>query len=255
MSTPEFPRFGPQPGQSPADPLPDLPPTAPVPYQSGAPSADQPPTVPPPGYEPPPGQPQYPQGQYPPVQAPYPYPYPAPPGYGQPPYPYSYPYPQPQRRSNRTLWIVLGSVGGVLVLLCAACAVGIGLLSNQIGGFIGPIATASSFCVDEEQADYASAFTLLSTNLQGQYGEAGWEQANRAREVSYGPVQNCAPVSSGLSVAGNAATMRLQLTLNDGTHAGPITLVKEGSQWKIDTIDPGLNLLQQSAYVAARSAT
>ena len=249
MSTPELPRYGPPPGQLSADPLPDLPPTAPMPDQpSAAPPSEQPSTALPAEYGPPTGQPQYPQGRYPgqylPGQPPYPYPYPQQPGYGQPPYPSPYPYPKPARRSNRTLWIVLGAVGGVVALLFVGGTVLFGLVFGQIGGLIGPIATASSFCADEEQSDYASAYALLSTGLQRQYGEAGWYQANQTREAGNGVVQNCGPVSSGLSVAGNTATIQLQLALNDGTHTGPITLVKEGSQWKIDSIDLGLGLVQ-----------
>jgi hypothetical protein len=244
MSTSDMPPYGPPSGQSPYEPQPS--------YGSS------------------PGQPQYPQGQYPqgqypPGQPPNSYPYPAQPGYGQPaygqpgygqyPYPYGYPYPQPQKRSNRTLWIVLGIVGGVLVLCIATCAVGIALLSGPLANAIGPSVTAASFCAEEEQSNYTAAYNLLSTTLQQQMGETQWDQANQAREASNGVVQNCAPVtSSGLSVSGNTATIQLQLTLNDGTHTGPITLVKEGSRWKIDSIDPGLGILQQAAHFARHGA-
>ena len=76
-----------------------------------------------------PTQPQYQQPPYPtqPQYPPQPYPAPAtqpvPPSQ-YPPYPYSQPLPPatPPKKSRRTLWIVLGSVGGVLILCCVVSA-------------------------------------------------------------------------------------------------------------------------------------
>jgi len=89
----------PQPGFGPP------PPTAP---QYGAP---QPPQAPQPGYGYPPQQPGY--GAVPPQGGQQPYPA-APGGYPAPGYP-GY-VPQPPQKSRKTLWVVLGCVGGALLL-------------------------------------------------------------------------------------------------------------------------------------------
>jgi len=74
---------------------------------------------------------------------------------GAQPYPPNQPYlgqyappPMPPKRSNRTLWIVLGSVGGALLLLCVACSVLAITLGGQIGKQLGPTIGASGALAD-----------------------------------------------------------------------------------------------------------
>lgn len=102
--------------------------------ENNPPTGPQYPSQPP--YQPPPSQPAYPY----PAQPQYPYPYSQP--LAQPPA-------QPPKKSRRTLWIVLGSIGGVIILCCViasiASAIGNGNKNNQSGSSAtattGPTAT------------------------------------------------------------------------------------------------------------------
>ncbi len=119
------------------------------------------------------GYPTYAQGN-PPTQPAQPYPYPQPTPQPYPPYqPYPGQYappPMPPKRSNRTLWIVLGSVGGALLLICVSCSILAIVLGGQIGKQLGPAFGASvtlvNFCTAMQQQDYATAYAQFSTDLQ-----------------------------------------------------------------------------------------
>jgi hypothetical protein len=65
-------------------------------------------------------------------QPPYP-PYRQPPSTTQPDYPYPQPLPSPRppKKSHRTLWIVLGSIGGVLIACCVLVGVAAALSPNS----------------------------------------------------------------------------------------------------------------------------
>ncbi|MEU3452022.1 DUF4352 domain-containing protein [Micromonospora sp. NPDC006766] len=126
MSHPQ-PPFGPQdPNQQPAEPPTQAFPTAPMPPVPGDPYAPQPPVsgAPQPPYPPVLGEPQPPYppqppaggGPYPPPGGPYP---PAP---GQP---FGVP---PAKKSNKTVWIIVGIAAAVLLLLC--CGGGIFAVYN-----------------------------------------------------------------------------------------------------------------------------
>jgi hypothetical protein len=221
------------------------------------PNAPRTPEYPPqPGYyTPAPGYPSYPQGYppgYPPEQPAQPYPYPQQP-YTQPyqPYPGQYPPPpQAPKRSNRTLWIVLGSVAGALVLVCGVCAFAVFALGGQIGRAVGPAFSAAytvgTFCAAEERQTYATAYGHFSTSLQSQLSEEAFIANAQAHDESDGKVTNCTTSSSsgdGTSISSDSVTLNLQIERSSGpTTSGNVTLVKEGSDFKIDSIDPALGL-------------
>ncbi len=200
-----------------------------------------------------PGYPAYGQGN-PPTQPQQPYPYPQSPAQPYPPYkPYPGQYappPMPPKQSNRTLWIVLGSIGGALVLICGVCAIAAVALSGQIGKAFGPIVGASvtvaDFCVAEQDQDYATAYAQFSTNLQNQLTSEQFATNAATHDTSDGKVTSCSTDSSnssGTSISDNQVTLTLQVKRADGpTTTGNVTLVKEGSDFKIDSLDSSLGL-------------
>jgi len=221
------------------------------PYDPTPPSGGYPQNPPPyPGYPPYPGAApqQSPYGQSPYGQPPY----------GQPPYapPQVYPGypgypvpPQPQKNSNRTLWIILSVVGGVLVLACVSCVVIFGVLIGQVvnsPGFASTIAV-TSFCADERNQQYAQAYSLLSSSMQSQRTQSDFVQRSESLDTSQGTISQCQPAPAGNLQAGDtSASFSVTVTRGAGSTAtttnGTITLVKESGSWKVDNIDPSLSL-------------
>lgn len=190
-----------------------------------------------------PGYPTYAQGN-PPTQPQQSYP-------PYQPYPGQYaPPPMPPKRSNRTLWIVLGSVGAALVLICGVCAFAAIALGGQLGKALGPTIGASvtlaNFCVAEQEQDYSKAYAQFSTNLQNQVTSDQFANQAAAHDASDGKVTDCSTDSSnpsGTQVSDTQVTLSLRVKRANGpTTTGLVTLVKEGSDFKIDALDPSLGL-------------
>lgn len=206
---------------------------------------------------PPPGEmPPTPPGSPSPQQPQYPYPYPSP-GFYPYPYPYPTPYgpgPPPPRRSSTGLWVTLSILAGVIVLSCVGCGVALVLAARNVpvgalSSALGPQITATQFCAAEQTGDYVGAYELFSSQMRDQWTQDQWTAANQAREQRNGAVRDCQIVPASGSTTGDTstsgtATVQIQLTLNDGEHAGALTLVNnsDSGTWEIDAIDPGLGL-------------
>lgn len=205
-----------------------------------------------------PGYPTYTQGN-PPTQPSQPYPpQPAPQAYPPyQPYPGQYaPPPMPPKKSNRTLWVVLGSIGGVLLLLCVACSVLAVVLGGQIGKQLGPVFGASTtlvnFCTAMQEQDYTTAYAQFSTDLQGRVTEDEFTTNATKLDADQGRVTNCSTSSSasssgdsnGPTISDDSVTLDVGITRSGGassgetnnTTSGLFTFTKEGSAFKIDTI-------------------
>jgi len=232
MSTPSGP-YDPTP---PSGQYPQNPPPYPgyPPYPADAP---QPPPYSPPLYgQPPYGQPPYAQQPYGPPQV-----YPGYPGYPVPP--------QPQKNSNRTLWIILGVVGGVLVLACVLCVGGIFFLGAQVvnNPTIASTLAVTTFCADEESQQYPQAYNRLSSSMKNQMTQDQFVQRSQSLDTSQGTVSQCTPSTNGNNPATDtSASIPVTVTRGTGSTAtttnGTITMVKESGAWKIDSIDPSLSL-------------
>jgi hypothetical protein len=164
----------------------------------------------------------------------------------------------PPKRSNRTLWIVLGSVGGALLLLCVACSVLAVTLGSQIGKQLGPAIGASvtlaDFCAAMQEQDYATAYAQFSTDLQGRVTEEEFTSNATKLDADQGRVTNCSTSSSASTISGdsngptisdNLVTLNVGITRSGGatngetinTTSGSFTFTKEGSDFKIDEIE------------------
>jgi hypothetical protein len=162
------------------------PPTRPRYPDSTPPPYRQPPTRPrypeeypdstPPPYRQPPTRPRYPepQPQYP--RTPYPQ---APyyePEYPQAPYyPYSQPLPplpeKPRRSNRRTLWIVLGSIGAVLIVCCVISAIAVAANGGSVLSSIK--ATATAIDPNASAPTYAAAIIPQAKTLQADFNRVG----------------------------------------------------------------------------------
>jgi hypothetical protein len=164
--------------------------------------------------------------------------------------------PQQPRQSHKALWITLSILGGVILLSCVACsafaAISVNRLGKQITSSLGPTLTAQEFCSDMEIQDYDSAYSLFSANLQSQITSDQWNAKNQARDLHDGQVTTCTVLSNSNLPQGGRANIQIQITRNSdtpststtitGSQTGVLTIIQEGSQWKIDNIDVSLDL-------------
>ncbi|MGO8948538.1 MAG: hypothetical protein ACLQUY_12935 [Ktedonobacterales bacterium] len=204
---------------------------------------------------------------YPPAAYPYPpaaYPYP-PPNAAMPPYRPLPVYSPPRRGSLKPLWITLGVALSLVVVFCTGCSLLLSLSLAQLSSpttaappassALDPVIGAQVFCAYEIDQDYSNAYQQLSANLQSQLSEQHFESDNQARDASSGPVIGCsaAPKSSNPEDEGPAAsptTLSLYVWLGAAatSHAPPlglsgnITMVQEGSSWKVDALDRAVRL-------------
>jgi hypothetical protein len=179
---------------------------------------------PPPAYQTPP------EYQVPPAQLPYQAPPPAYPPYGSPGQPaYGAPGPgisgagiPPAKRSRRTLWIVLGIVGGVVII-------GIIALFALVSAFAStPPKTLDTFCNAIKSRDYQTAYNQLSSFRKTKISESDFANVfTPANSCTYStPTQN-----------GSTATTTLTFFTSSGSVDGPTNMVQENSVWKIDAIN------------------
>jgi len=220
------------------------------------------------GYPPNPGdpnsQPGYPSYPQPPQQ-----PYAQPPAY-QPPYqqPYQQPYAQPPKKSNR-VWIILGVVAVVLIVacigLCSALAIGGKILGTAISTNAPQLETQASsveatfivttFCQDESNQDYSSAYSQLSPSLKQQYSQSQFTQDGQHHDTTLGAISACAPAGA-VTFNGSTASVNVTVTRTPtsstgtppasqtNTVSGQITMVQNSDgTWAINSVSSSLNML------------
>ncbi len=206
------------------------------PYQQPQPPYEQPQW----GQQPPSyyGQPQQPPyGQEPPPYAPTQYVAPA---YGAPPAP-GYMPPQQPRQSRRTLWIVLGIIGGLIVLSCAVCgilfATGAAFFAKTVAG---PALVANQYYSAVEKQDYNAAYSYIGTNLTAQNGQALTQElyttAAQALDTVKGKVSNFTVGNISL----NSNTSNLTVSVTRGSNPPydvHLQLQQINGSWKIISYD------------------
>ena len=195
-----------------------------------------------------PGQPQQPPyeqqwGQQPPQNyAPTQYVAPA---YGAQPVP-GYMPPQQPRRSRRGLWIVLGIIGGLIVLSCAACgilfALGAGPLVNIVGSIAGPAYTVNQYYNAVEKQDYTTAFSYISTNstvLNGQISTQDlYTSAAQAVDAAKGKVTSFSIGNISLTNNNNTAIVTVTVTRSSTpAYVVHLQLQQVNGSWKIVSLD------------------
>lgn len=188
----------------------------------------------------------------------------APTQYGAPPYvqPLYTPVPPPQK-SNKTLWIVLGVLGGVLVLIVGLCSFALYSVNQAAHHFqssIGNIdatvnaqATADQGTViaDEEppqqQAenfylaisvqDYSGAYNYLSSNatLNGSaITQSDFTQQAQQMDSSEGDVTDYTATAD----PNDSTKVTVQVTRANGkVYSAHMTFVQGSFQWEISSLD------------------
>jgi len=192
-----------------------------------------------------PGQPQqepYGQqqwGQQPPAQyAPTQYVAPA---YGAPPVP-GYAPPQQPGRSRRTLWIVLGIFGGLIVLSCAICGIlfvaGVGFFAKTVAA---PALTVNQYYSAVQKQDYNTAYSYIDQNLTASNGQPLTQQvytvAAQALDEVKGKVSRFS-VGGNISVTNNTASVTVSVTRGStAAYDVHLQLQQVNGTWKISSYD------------------
>ncbi len=206
----------------------------------------------PPYQQPPYGQPPYgqqPYGQSPYGQSPY-----GQPPYGQPPYGPGGPSRYGSRRSGgsglKTLWIVLGSIGGIVALCCIGC----GVL-----GYFGYQTVAKEKPLVEQTLDRFFRALAQKNLAQGQacFSTRSGSMANQLPQIFQGPPAELVRGYQSLSVEtfrifagtrsrsvvpgfeGFTSVVEGTLQLQNGSREFRAVLLKEGGQWRIYAFDFG----------------
>ncbi|GAC1300976.1 MAG: hypothetical protein NVSMB27_41330 [Ktedonobacteraceae bacterium] len=173
------------------------------------------------GYQPPP-PPAYPAYPYGPPSEQY-----APQSMSPPGSPGSVaPVPVPGRRSQ--LWIVLGTVGGVLVIVIILFAV---IAANAST----PTRTLNAFCNAFKSGDYQTAYNQLSIGLQKEYGSEAEFALAFSTNGTLGKITGCT-VSNVNDSAGSGT---ITYTVAGGqTLVDDYILIDENGVWKINAQRP-----------------
>ncbi|GAC1423250.1 MAG: hypothetical protein PVS3B3_32760 [Ktedonobacteraceae bacterium] len=186
-----------------------------LPYAQNTPPPIQPAYGQPAAYPPPP-VPMYgqPDAAYPPLQ-------PAPPPYGYPPAILP-------KRSNRTLFIILGSVVGSLILLCILVSVVVYATRST------PDKTLNTYCDGLKSGDYQTAYNQLSHTIQNQESEAQFASAFTSTNLK---VTDC--TVSNTSDDGTVGIGTISYTTNTNfSGINDYRLIQESGAWKINSQTP-----------------
>ena len=192
-------------------------------YEAAPPLAYQPS----PGYQ---GSPDQQAFNVPP--APYPqYGSPGQPAYGAPAPAVPGVGPAPARRGNRTLWVVLGIVGGVVVLGIIACVVVFAIAANSST----PTKALQAYCDGLRNGDYQTAYNQLSNTIQDRVTETQFADTNRQVDNTAGGISSC--TVNNVNQSGSSATG--QITFDTGSGRSVIdlyNLIDENGAWKISGV-------------------
>jgi limonene-1,2-epoxide hydrolase len=149
----------------------------------------------------------------------------------------------PPKKSRKGLFI---GCGIALVVVLLACGV-LGFLGYSAAqAALQPIKASQTFCNDLKAQDYTSAYGMLSTTYQGQVTQDQFTQASQLHDQIDGSVKTCAPASGNtssfnFSLDSSKTTASFDVTVTRNKEfTGKLSLVKQGSDWKIDAIDPAL---------------
>ncbi len=140
--------------------------------------------------------------------------------------PYNYPPAVPPKKSNRTLFIILGSVIGGLLLLCVFFSVVYNLTRST------PEKTLTSYCNALKTGDYQTAYNQFSRAIQSQESEAQFASAFTITHVT-----NCSV--SDTSDDGTLGRGVMSFTTNINVNGiNDYQLIQENGEWKINNQIP-----------------
>jgi hypothetical protein len=97
------------------------------------------------------------------------------------------------------------------------------------------------FCNDLKSQRYSAAYDGFSPHLQSRISRDQFISVNLQRDQVDGPVRACGRAQTSISLHNADAFIPLEITRTQ-TYIGIIQLVHERNRWKLDAIDPALEL-------------
>jgi hypothetical protein len=130
------------------------------------------------------------------------------------------------------------------ISLLALAALGGGVLIYGINQAQGPINAAKAFCNDLKTQSYAAAYALLSSGYQSRVSKDQFITEAKLHDQIDKPIADCGQPNTGVFTfsLGTSNTQRLNvlITRESSKVNGSISLVKQGNDWKVDSIDAAL---------------
>jgi zinc-ribbon domain len=134
-----------------------------------------------------------------------------------------------KQKSRRVLWIVLSSIG-VIVLLVAAWVIYANVNQST------PSKTLQAGCDATKSGDYQAQYNLFSSGFQSHLGTEGqYASAQQQAVTSKGGIVNCS--FSNVNESGSSASAVAVKTFGDGsTITFDVQLVDENGVWKMSNV-------------------
>lgn len=173
--------------------------------------------------------------------------------YGAPtvyPQPMYVPAPQPQPpQSNKTVWIVLGVLGGIFLLIMSVCGVSLylgvqsartfsnNLHATEVAGESSPQDQAQSYYLAISVQDYTGAYAYLAPNIT-QNGvtltQDAFTQQAQAQDSSEGQVSDYTATAD----PNDASKVTVQVTRSGGqNYTVNLTFTQGDFEWVISSFD------------------
>jgi len=149
------------------------------------------------------------------------------PGYAQPPG-----FSQQPRKSNRWVWIVLGTLALLCLLGTMLLAFGLGVAVVTVGG---PTIASDQYYTAIRTQDYARAYTYLGSHVKAEFSQETFTQAAQQQDAAEGRVMRYAYTNVPI---GDPATVHLTVTRAQGTsYTVNLEMRWEAGMWKVTAFD------------------
>lgn len=136
-----------------------------------------------------------------------------------------------------TLLVALVGLSGFYALRLARAQV------SQRESAVSVAATIALFCEAAQNRDYSGAYHYLSPAFQGQMSVDAFVAANETHDETNGPITSCTSRTDLLHASISGAHTNVTLEVARGQSVvGTITLTRDADGWRIDTLDPMLEL-------------
>ena len=148
------------------------------------------------------------------------------------------PAPQRRRSSNKTTWVILGVVGGLGVVVLAACGLGGFVAFRSITTDIPPAqAAADAFLADLQAGRIDAAYAGTSSTFKSGQAEPQFREfVNRFTMLKTQTSHSYENSVINYTPAGKRAVLKATLRSPDNALSCTIIVLQENGQWKVESI-------------------
>jgi hypothetical protein len=135
--------------------------------------------------------------------------------------------------SSKTIWIILGIVGGLFLLVCGGCVIAGFLIWGKIGGPVKAQLAAQEFVQELGSMGPEAAYKRTSKGFQSRQSPAQFRafvDRNPGLKSAQMPTFQVDPNT----MSDTSSKFHATIPTASGTIFGTIKMVKEGDEWKVD---------------------